>query len=115
MGNVFINGVQVSAGRSIIVNGDQVMVDGQNIDLKAYGRVVNIVVEGNVETVRNDNGDITVQGAVGDIKATNGDVIIKGDANHVNLVNGDAEVNGQVHGNVVAERGDIIMKKNRKF
>jgi hypothetical protein len=69
---------------------------------------VNIVVNGNVESVVNGIGDIEISGDVGGAcRCSQGDVSIKGDvSNYVKIGQGDVEC-GAVVGNVTVSMGDI--------
>lgn len=93
-GSISVNG-KTYTGKNIQINGDQVIIDGVVQEGVALVGPINVVVNGNVESLRTVSGDITVNGSTGSIQSTSGDV----------------EVKGAVVGNVQTVSGNVICKK----
>jgi hypothetical protein len=84
-GNTVVNGSIVGGdininGKTIKVTKDGMTVDGEFTQFGAE-RVINIVVQGNVETLKVDTGSIVVEGNAGDIKLDTGNIDVKGNVN----------------------------------
>lgn len=110
MNTVTINGQRiVTNGGSISVIDGKVTIDGKDVDLGQFKeKVINIVVEGNVDSITSSSADITVNGSTGAINTQSGDVKVKGDvAGSVSTMSGDVTVKGKVEGNVKTMSGDI--------
>lgn len=94
--SVTINGVEVSESfgeiKSVVQNGKKVMVNGVDIS-NMFGDSLNITlnIEGNVDNVKLDNGDININGNV---------------TNNVENCNGNIKC-GDVGGSVTNKNGDI--------
>ena len=114
---VSINGrtIEVPNGRNLSIINNKVYVDGKLYDTdKEFPetKVFNIVIEGNVEKVENEEGSITVNGSAGSISAVNGNVSVGGSVSgSVSSVNGDMRISGTVGGSVSTVNGDIKQKK----
>lgn len=110
MNTIFINGKRiVTSGGSISVIDGKVIIDGNDVDLGQFSeKVINIVVEGNVNSITSSSADVTVNGGTGSINTQSGDVKVKGDvAGSVSTMSGDVNVKGKVEGNVKTMSGDI--------
>lgn len=111
-GSVTINGVTIksSNGGSVRVEGNDIYVDGESINLSDFGdtRTFNIVIEGSVESVSNTSGDVTIMGDAGKVKTMSGDANISGDVTgDVGTMSGDVQVKGSINGSVKTMSGDI--------
>lgn len=109
-GGVIINGQRITGSvRNVEVKNNKVFIDGEPLDTSGYTeKVLNIVVEGTVESVKTDNGDITVNGESGTVSTVNGDVKVRGNVSgSVSTVSGDVNVKGGVAGNASTVSGDI--------
>lgn len=98
---------------SINVSNGQVFLNGQNFDISGFASapVINIVVEGSVNSVSTQSGDVTVNGNVGTAKSMSGDVKVKGDVTgDASTVSGDVNVAGAISGRVNTVSGDIRSK-----
>lgn len=102
--NVVINGVSYS-GNNIVVTDNSVIVDGVVENLK-NNQVVNIQIDGPVETLKVENGNIHVNGNVDTIDATSADVSVTGDSKSIKTLSGDVRCQN-VYGNVESLSGDI--------
>jgi hypothetical protein len=110
MNGIFINGRQIfSSGGSISVMNGKVTIDGEDVDLGQFKeKVINIVVEGNVNSITSSSADITVNGNSGSISTSSGDIKAKGDVSgSITTMSGDVSVKGKVEGNVSTMSGDI--------
>lgn len=110
MSTIFINGQRITtSGGSISVIDGKVTIDGKNVDLGQFSeKVINIVVEGNVNSITSSSADVTVNGGTGAINTQSGDVKVKGDVTgSVSTMSGDVSVKGKVEGNVKTMSGDI--------
>lgn len=103
-GKVTIDGREFS-GRSISINGNQVIVDGVPQNGALVGPV-SVQVTGDVESLSTTSGDITVSGAVGTIGTTSGDVKCGDVSGSVQTVSGDVYC-GSVSGGVRTVSGDV--------
>lgn len=109
-GGVIINGQRITGSvRNVEVKNNKVFIDGEPLGTSGYTeKVLNIVVEGTVESVKTDNGDITVNGESGTVSTVNGDVKVRGNVSgSVSTVSGDVNVKGGVAGNASTVSGDI--------
>lgn len=110
MNTVYINGQRIvtSGGNISVING-KVTIDGDDVDLGQFKeKVINIVVEGNVNSINSGSADITVNGGTGTVSTQSGDVKVKGDVTgSVSTMSGDVGVKGKVEGNVKTMSGDI--------
>lgn len=109
-GGVIINGQRITGSvRNVEVKNNKVFIDGEPLDTSGYKeKVLNIVVEGTVESVKTDNGDITVNGNSGSVATANGDVKVHGNVTgSVSTMSGDVTVKGGVSGSVSTMSGDI--------
>lgn len=103
--SVNINGVTYS-GSNVCVKNNRVYIDGV-IQEQIFDRDINVVVNGNIDKVELDVGDITVNGNVSQgINISTGDVECKDVTGNVSTSCGDIKC-GKVTGNVSTTCGDI--------
>lgn len=104
-GATWINNVKIEGAQTISINNSKVYVNGKlREDLK--GPSIEIKVEGNVASVRTDNGDVSIIGDVSTINTASGDVSCKDVKGSVLTMSGDVTC-GNVSGNVSTMSGDI--------
>lgn len=83
-GSVNINGREFS-GRSVSIKDGVVTVDGESKGLcAAAGNPISVQVNGDVECIDAESGDVTVNGSAGSVRTQSGDV-------KCNDIGGDAE------------------------
>lgn len=105
---ITINGVSYR-GSDISMDGSgNLVIDGKTIT-QIQEKVINVVVNSNVEELSTTNGDVTVNGCVGDISTTNGGIDIDGDVKDVSTTNGNVSAN-TIHGKVKTVNGNIKTK-----
>lgn len=102
--SVTINGKTYS-GRSISINGDNVVVDGVRQTGNLTGPI-NVVVNGNAESVETASGKVQIMGSAGKIKTMSGDVRSSNVLGDVSTMSGDISCKG-VAGNSHSMSGDI--------
>jgi DUF4097 and DUF4098 domain-containing protein YvlB len=116
MSTFIINGktfVTEGNADSISVNNGQVFLNGRTFDMGEFASapVINIVVEGSVNSVSTQSGDVTVKGDLGTAKTMSGNIevdgAVKGD---VSTMSGDVRVAGSIAGKVKTVSGDIRSK-----
>ena len=89
--NNYFNSIQIN-GSTITRIGNQLIIDGQEIDLNKPQQIINITINGNVE-----NLDVPVLGTVN----------IQGDCESVEVTNGSINIQGNVSGDVQTINGSI--------
>lgn len=98
---------------SINVDNGQVFVNGRTLDISEFSSapVINIVVEGPVNSVSTQSGDVTVKGDLGTAKTMSGNVKVDGDVKgDASTMSGDVRVAGSIAGKVKTVSGDIRSK-----
>lgn len=109
---VKINGsvVHGNVAGGVIINGDRVIINGEEImSLKGVGPVT-IQIEGSVSELQVSTGSVVVGGDVFTANTVSGDVIIKGSVERsVKTVSGDVTVHESVGDRVETVSGDIIV------
>ena len=98
---------------SINVSNGQVFLNGQNFDISGFASapVINIVVEGPVNSVSTQSGNVTVKGDLGVAKTMSGNIEADGDIKgDVSTMSGDVRVAGSIAGKVKTVSGDIRSK-----
>lgn len=106
-----INGRSFS-GSNISIIGGKVIVDGKEVDGLQDEKEINIVVNGDIETLQSGNGNVSVTGSAGSVQTVNGGVEITGNVTgSIKTVNGDIRC-GEVHGSVNSVNGNITRKGN---
>lgn len=104
MAQIIINGKSY-IGSSVSINNNRVIVNGKEINEDS--KVINITVEGNVDSVEVDYcAKIVVNGFVNKLSTTSGDVECGNVNQTVKTVSGDVEC-GNVGGDVSSTSGDI--------
>lgn len=111
MNSIKINGVTISNTESkqniSVVNG-KVIINGKEVsDInKIEDKEINIIIDGEVESVKTDSGNIQCNTA-NKVESYNGDIIIKGDVNgDVNTYNGNVSAT-IIKGSVSTVNGNI--------
>jgi len=104
MAQIIINGKSY-VGSSVSINNNKIVINGNEINDSS--KVINITIEGNVETVAVDYCEkIVVNGFVNKLSTTSGDVECGNVNQSVKTVSGDIEC-GNVGGDVSTTSGDI--------
>jgi len=123
MAQIIINNGKVVSGRNISITNGKITVDGKRIDVDENDKVINISVQGDVEsinvdacekveitgnakTVKTTSGDVLCQDVQGNVTTTSGDIDCNDVAGSVNTVSGDVIANG-INGPVKTVSGDI--------
>jgi len=106
MSTIRINGMTITAGRNITVNGNRVFVDGKDVTPNA--KEIKIEVSGDVERLEADAcNSISVTGNAGNIATQSGDVNVCGNVGgSVQTMSGDVDC-GPVSGSVSSMSGNI--------
>lgn len=92
-------------GRSVVINGDEVIIDGVKQDGSLIGPV-SITVHGDVESIDGPSSDVTVSGSAGQVKTMSGDVRCGDVSGSVSTMSGDVTC-GAIGGSVSTMSGDI--------
>lgn len=93
-------------GRSVVINGDKVIVDGVEQDGSLVGPV-NVTVHGDAEVIESSTGSITVDGRCHSAKTASGDIYCGDVSGSVSSMSGDVTC-GRVGGSVSTMSGDVI-------
>lgn len=105
-----INGTtitQTGGGRTVVIQNSRVIVDGQDVTPKGDEKVINVAIEGNVESLKVDVcNSIEIKGSVGMVATQAGDVECGDVGGSVQTMSGDVRC-GAVAGNVTTMSGDI--------
>ena len=108
---IIINGKRLNvSGNNIQISTDGIIVDGKNIDADFSEKIINIVIEGNVDRLKT-SANATVNGNCGDVDC-GGSCTVSGN------VTGDIDAGGSVHcGNVSGniDAGGSVTYKNEAF
>lgn len=108
MARNIINGMVVD-GDLIITNG-KVFVNGKQVTTD--GKIINISIEGNVETLKVDACDkILVNGDVGSISTASGDIFLNECKGSIQTTSGDVECHGN-SGNITTVSGDVKVRQS---
>lgn len=101
---------KVYKGQSVTILNNKIMIAGN--DVTPDSKDVNIVIEGNIESIKADTcNTISVTGSVGSISTMSGDVEIDGNiSGSISTMSGDVDCNN-VGGNISTMSGDIKYKK----
>lgn len=102
-----VNGVAVSGNNITVING-VVYADGKKISV-GTGKQINIVVNGNAQSINTSTGKVTVNGNVEQVKTTSGDVQAKNINGDVSTTSGDVEA-AKITGKVSTLSGQINQK-----
>lgn len=106
-GKVVINGVEYSGSNININSSGSVTIDGSIVSTVS-DKVINIVVQGDCDSVDTSSGDIKVWGNVnGNVNASSGDIDVEGDVKgNVNTSSGDVHAD-KIYGRTSTISGDI--------
>lgn len=109
-GTVTINGkTYTNVKGNMVITDKGIYVDGKPLEEYKEPFVVNLTIQGNVESVNCENNDIHIEGEVGDATAKNGNITIKGNVKgNVDSKNGNITIAGSVSGDVTSKNGNII-------
>ena len=100
---------KVYKGQSIIISGNKVIIDGNDVTPESTD--INIIVEGNIESIKADTcNTISVTGSVGSISTMSGDVDCNNVGGNISTMSGDVDCNN-VGGNISTMSGAIKYKK----
>lgn len=107
--SITING-KTYTGSNIIISDGEVFIDGvkQEDSVNPEDKIINITVEGNVETVKSVSGDITVHGSAKFVQTTSGDIDIDSSVEYARTVSGDITAKSITHASSVS--GNIYTK-----
>lgn len=103
---ITVNGITVqSSGNNISIRNGKVIVDG--VDVTTNDKIINIVVNGNVDHIDGSFGDLSITGNVtGNIQTVSGDVRCSDVGGNIKTVSGDVNA-GKIYGSVDTLSGDI--------
>lgn len=107
-GSVTVNGVTYVGSSVNITNtdaGTHVYVDGKRSEV-SLGHVINVQVDGDVDSLISVSGDVSVKGSVQKVSSTSGDIFCGDVVGDVQTVSGDVQAN-HISGNVSTVSGDI--------
>lgn len=104
IGRISIDGRDF-VGRSIIIDGDTVIVDGVEQDGKLVGSIT-VNVHGDAESIETARGSVTVSGSAGPIKTLSGDVRCGNVTGSVQTMSGDVTC-GTIGGSVSTMSGGV--------
>lgn len=105
-GNGRINiGGRDFVGRSVIIDGDVVIVDGVRQDGKLVGPIT-VTLNGDAERIEMGSGKVTVSGSAGSVKTASGDVECGNVNGSVSTMSGDVTC-GAISGSVSTMSGDV--------
>ena len=109
-GTVIINGkTYTNVKGNMVITDKGIYVDGKPLEEYKEPFMVNLTIQGNVESVNCENNDIHIEGKVGDTTSKNGNITIKGNVKgNVDSKNGNITISGSVNGNVTSKNGNII-------
>tara|TARA_B100000508_G_scaffold60333_2_gene47520 strand:- start:65297 stop:65632 length:336 start_codon:yes stop_codon:yes gene_type:complete len=111
MPTIVINGVTISAGRSISIKSGRVTIDGE--DVTPDGKEINISIEGNIDRLEADACEkISVKGNINSVGTVSGDVDVEGDVRgSVSTMSGDVDCGGGIGGSVSTMSGNVKHRK----
>lgn len=92
-------------GRSVVINGDTVVIDGVVQDGKLVGPV-NVTLHGDAESIETASGTVTVTGKAGSVNTSSGNVRCGDVAGGVQTMSGDVTC-GAINGPVRTMSGDV--------
>lgn len=124
---ITINGQTVYAGSnsSVSVINNEVIIDGEVIDMQKKQHsildlikgdsmtrpiILNVVIQGNVESVKVTQGDVEVTGEVKKAESVHGNVSVTGDVQSVNSIHGAINVGGNVTRSINTVHGSVNVK-----
>lgn len=104
-GSVTVNGRRYS-GKSITMQDGRLTVDGVVQD-ESYEGDISVIVEGNVNSIETEGGDITIKGDCGSARTMSGDVNCQTVVGVAKTMSGDIICSGDISGNASTMSGDI--------
>jgi len=105
MASININGTKYE-GSTVVIKGNKVTVNGK--DVTPDTKVINIMVEGNVEKVSADYCEkIVVSGSAKTVQTTSGDIQCGEVQGNIQTTSGDIECSGNVGGSIQTVSGDV--------
>jgi len=102
---ITVNG-QTFVGNNVSVVNGEVIVDGKKV-AAPEGKVINIAVQGDIESLKVDRGSVNVTGSVGSVAVTQGDVECGGVKGKVEIDQGNLEC-GDIFGDVSVNMGNVV-------
>lgn len=106
--SINING-RAYEGNNITINGDKIIIDGNTV-INDSEKI--IFIQGDVENLTVNQGDVDIDGIAGVVNTKSGDVTVVGNVNtHITTQSGDVKVRGKVYGQVKSMSGDIKYQK----
>lgn len=105
--SIVVNG-QVVRGSNITVTNGVVFVDGKKVSTGTE-KEINIVVNGNAQSVSTSTGQVTVNGDAEQINTTSGDIKVRNVNGDISTTSGDVEA-VKVAGRVTTTSGQISQK-----
>ena len=108
-GKVHVNGkTYENITGNMVITDKGIFVNGKPIEEYKEPFVVNLTIEGRVESVTSE-GDVEVNGEAGSALSKNGNITVKGNVlGNVETKNGNIIVKGDVHGDATTKNGNII-------
>jgi hypothetical protein len=95
-------------GNNISINNGRVIIDGVDVTDDNDNKVLNITIQGNVESISGLVSTLKVTGDINNLSSGSGDVDIVGNVNgNIKVGSGDISVRGNVSGSVITQSGDI--------
>lgn len=102
---ITVNG-QTFVGNNVSVVNGEVIIDGKKV-AAPEGKVINITVQGDIESLKVDRGSVNVTGSVGSVDVTQGDVECGGVKGKVEIDQGNLEC-GDIFGDVSVNMGNVV-------
>lgn len=94
---------------NMIITDEGVFVNGKPIAEYKEPIVINLIIQGDCDSVTTENSDIKIEGSVGNAVTKNGNLSIKGNVSgSVESKNGNINILGSVGGDVTTKNGNII-------
>ena len=111
MSQIIINGRKYS-GNSVSISGNQVIIDGKIQGPDEKGIDINIVVNGNIESLDVDYAStLTVNGDCGSATSKNGNIECRDILGDAETKNGNIECLGSISGDATTKNGNIKHRK----
>ena len=109
MNTISINGLKITGGRSVVISGGRVIVDGKDVTGED-AKTINIEIHGDVRELSADVCDtISVTGSVGKIKTQSGSIQCNDVTGLVQTMSGSVSC-GKIGGDASTMSGDIISR-----
>jgi hypothetical protein len=105
---VNINGSRYS-GKNVRIENGKVYVDGNLVEGGKDDKVINILIEGNVDRLDVDYcNNIVVDGDVNNLESVSGSVKVNTVKGDINTTSGKVEIAGNVEGDVETVSGKVV-------